>query len=126
MRLQPKESRVFINIASGVWQPCDQSTAQALKRYLQSQGLASFYLFDKVQLGISTQARGDSTVMTDLYLYTECPDCKRRIRHYVKGLSIKNVSYCPKCGAKIETTLNTLVKALLKLESVSGDFRSHL
>lgn len=62
-------------------------------------------------------------MLTDLHLYVECPACKRRMRHYVKGLSLRHTRTCPRCGATVETTMNAVVKALLKLESAGCDAR---
>lgn len=62
-------------------------------------------------------------MLNDLHLYVACPACKRRIRHYVKGLSLHNSRTCPRCGVAVETTMNAVVKALLKLESADGGLR---
>lgn len=55
-------------------------------------------------------------MLANLHLYLECPVCKRRMRHYVKGLSCRQFRLCPRCGAKVEPSVDTLVRALLKLE----------
>lgn len=62
-------------------------------------------------------------MLTDLHLYVECPECKRKVRHYVRELSLSNFCPCPRCGSRVEPTLNTLVKALLKLESAADGCR---
>lgn len=57
---------------------------------------------------------------TDLHLYLECPACRRRVRHYVRELSLRNVCPCPRCGSRIVTTMNAVVRALLKIESAAA------
>jgi len=45
------------------------------------------------------------------------------MRYYVKGLSCRKSRLCPRCGSKVEPSIDTLIKALIKLDHAAEDQR---